>query len=295
MKKIITLVLALALLMTSVVAIAETHATPNINSFATMTVKYVGAKFARNTTYNNNPKKNDEYYEITLSKPVDRLLVNWTGKGEEPEELAVDENLKATAIVWNHKYMPGTEESYVTTYTKNNVTKKLTVNYKETVSESFTGLFEKEVVGSETIYHPLYNASTSYSPSSNHDVYTYQREYYYPTRTLDVTMKDPDGNRISWEDQVAEYMSDYPAASVFDYTIVAPQKVVDAKTGKVTWINGSIKRDAIITDGDVKPEQIQTRVATPAQTAFMTVQGEWAVYYNRAGKIVGIEYFEGQF
>ena len=39
----------------------------------------------------------------------------------------------------------------------------------------------------------------------------------------------------------------------------------------------------------------QTVVATPDQTAFMTVQGDWAVYYNRSGKIVGIELFEGQF
>ena len=38
-----------------------------------------------------------------------------------------------------------------------------------------------------------------------------------------------------------------------------------------------------------------TVIATAGDVAFMTVQGEWAVYYNRAGKIVGIEYFEGQF
>ncbi len=40
MKKVITLVLAIALVLTSVVAIAETHATPNVNSFATMKTKY---------------------------------------------------------------------------------------------------------------------------------------------------------------------------------------------------------------------------------------------------------------
>ena len=42
-------------------------------------------------------------------------------------------------------------------------------------------------------------------------------------------------------------------------------------------------------------KKLGTVIATPAQTAYMTVQGEWAVYYNRAGKIVGIEYFDGQF
>ncbi|MBQ7655330.1 MAG: hypothetical protein IJI53_05555, partial [Clostridia bacterium] len=78
MKKIVTLVLAIALLMTSVVAIAETHATPNINSFATMKVKY---------------DESNRIYTITLSKPVDRLLIKWAEKGAEPEELAVGEDL----------------------------------------------------------------------------------------------------------------------------------------------------------------------------------------------------------
>ena len=99
MKKIITLVLALALVLTSVVAIAETHATPNINTFATMKTKY-------------NEKAG--VITITLSKPVDRLLVKWAEKGAEPEELAVDENLQATALTWGHKYMPGTTQYYAT-------------------------------------------------------------------------------------------------------------------------------------------------------------------------------------
>ena len=42
-------------------------------------------------------------------------------------------------------------------------------------------------------------------------------------------------------------------------------------------------------------KKLGTVIATPAQAAFLTVQGEWAVYYNRAGKIVGIELFDGQF
>ena len=73
MKKIITLVLAVALLMTSVMAFAETKGTPNINSFAKMTTKTDEAA---------------GIITITMSKMVDRLLVNWVNKGAEPEELA---------------------------------------------------------------------------------------------------------------------------------------------------------------------------------------------------------------
>ena len=67
MKKVITLVLAIALLLTSVVALAD--GTPNINSFAKMTTK---------TSEGNG------VITITLTKPVDRLLVNWAEKGAEP-------------------------------------------------------------------------------------------------------------------------------------------------------------------------------------------------------------------
>ena len=90
MKKIITLVLALALVLTSVVAIAEAveapaapKGAPNVNSFATMKTKY---------------NEKNHIITITLSKPVDRLLVKWAEKGAEPEELAVGEDLKATAL-----------------------------------------------------------------------------------------------------------------------------------------------------------------------------------------------------
>ena len=271
MKKVITLVLALALVLTSVVAIAESveapaapKGTPNINTFATMKVKYVGGMFN-----NNNPHVGaNNYYEITLSKPVDRLLVKWAEKGAEPEELAVDENLQATAIAWGHKYMPGTFQYYATW---------VDVNQKVTYDATVLGY---DVENSETVY----NIKDKFSGHKDHVAFEYQ--YVYPEVVLDPNAP------ISIEDQIASYKAEFVGADE-DYIIVLPFEYVDA-TGKTIKVNGSIKLADKTFDG-IDPESIQTVIATPDQTAFMTVQGEWAVYYNRAGKIVGIEYFEGQF
>ena len=90
MKKIAALVLALALLCSCTLAMAESHPTPHISTFAGMSTKDHGT-----------------WIEITLTKPVDRLFVNWQGKGEKIEELAVTEDLKASVITVGHKYMPG--------------------------------------------------------------------------------------------------------------------------------------------------------------------------------------------
>ena len=90
MKKIAALVLALALLCSCTLAMAESHPTPHISTFAGMSTKDHGT-----------------WIEITLTKPVDMLFVNWQGKGEKIEELAVTEDLKASVITVGHKYMPG--------------------------------------------------------------------------------------------------------------------------------------------------------------------------------------------
>ena len=260
MKKVITLVLALALVLTSVVAIAESveapaapKGTPNINTFATMKTKY---------------NEGAGIITITLSKPVDRLLVKWAEKGAEPEELAVDENLQATALTWGHKYMPGTTQYYATW---------VDVNQKVTYDATVLGY---DVENSETVY----NIKDKFSGHEDHLAFEYQ--YVYPEVEL-----DPDAP-ISIEDQIASYKAEFVGADE-DYIIVLPFEYVDA-TGKTIKVNGSIKLADETFDG-IDPESIQTVIATPDQTAFMTVQGEWAVYYNRAGKIVGIEYFDGQF
>ena len=262
MKKVITLVLALALVLTSVVAIAETHATPNINTFATMKVKYVGGMFN-----NKNPHVGaNNYYEITLSKPVDRLLVKWAEKGAEPEELAVDENLQATAIAWGHKYMPGTTQYYATW---------VSVNHKVVMDEDYLG---KDICTSEDVYK-------DYVVSESGKTLAFEHEHLFPVRILD-SETCPDVNA-----EIEKYKSDYPTLLGY-YDIQKPTVVKDADGNDVV-IPGYIQ---LIEEYDgIDPESIQTVIATPDQAAFLTVQGEWAVYYNRAGKIVGIEYFDGQF
>ena len=239
MKKIITLVLALALVLTSVVAIAESveapaapKGTPNINTFATMKTKY-------------NEKAG--VITITLSKPVDRLLVKWAEKGAEPEELAVD--LQATALTWGHKYMPGTTQYYATW---------VDVNQKVTYDATVLGY---DVENSETVY----NIKDKFSGHEDHLAFEYQ--YVYPEVVLDPNAP------ISVEDQIASYKAEFVGADE-DYIIVLPFEYVDA-TGKTIKVNGSIKLADETFDG-IDPKSIQTVIATPGQTAFMTVQGEWA-------------------
>jgi len=268
MKKVITLVLAIALVLTSVVAIAETHATPNVNSFATMKTKY-------------NEKAG--VITITLSKPVDRLLVKWAEKGAEPEELAVGEDLKATALTWGHKYMPGTEQKTGTSIIKD------TINMGS----------HYDVEASEWVYGV---ESANYGDRSN-PAYFVQTTTKDEKWTYDYTMTDAE-----WALEQKWYKEQYPAQK---YDIVRPSHAYIEVDGKDTFGN-PIKMKQYLFDNEGNPvinegyiqgisvstktnTKLGTVVATPAQTAYMTVQGEWAVYYNRAGKIVGIEYFDGQF
>ena len=265
MKKVITLVLALALVLTSVVAIAEAveapaapKGTPNVKSFATMKTKY---------------DERNHIITITLSKPVDRLLVKWAEKGAEPEELAVDENLQATAIAWGHKYMPGTTQYYATW---------VSVNHKVVMDETYLG---KDICTSEDVYK-------DYVVSESGKTLAFEHEHLFPVRILD-SETCPD---VSAE--IDKYMSDYPIAydengDPLGYYDIQKPTVVKDEDGNDVVIPGYIQ---LIEEYDgIDPESIQTVIATPDQAAFLTVQGEWAVYYNRAGKIVGIELFDGQF
>ena len=253
MKKIITLVLALALVLTSVVAIAEAveapaapKGTPNVKSFATMKTKY---------------DERNHIITITLSKPVDRLLVKWAEKGAEPEELAVDENLQATALTWGHKYMPGTTQYYATWVSVNRLVVK---------DEVYLG---KDICKSEDVYKD-YDKKVS----GKELAFEYRTEY--PIRELD-SKTCPDVSQ-----EIAKYKRDYP--TVDGYYYIHLPTILNGK-----YIPGYIQ---LIEEYDgIDPKSIQTVIATPDQTAYMTVQGEWAVYYNRAGKIVGIELFDGQF
>jgi len=276
MKKIIALVLALALVLTSVVAIAEAveapaapKGTPNVNSFATMKTKY---------------DEKNHIITITLSKPVDRLLVNWAEKGAEPEELAVGEDLTATALTWGHKYMPGTFQYYATWGWDKYV--------EET--ESVVGV---DIATSERIY----SVKGAKMPGFDDDYCDDDPPQYYvwtkaPKRVIKAEDCLTDGKWDSkkYDKLIAEYYADYSDANKSNI-----------KKGSVVEIKPYIDENGNLVDGSIQftykchtndiNRNFQTVIATPAQTAYMTVQGEWAVYYNRAGKIVGIELFDGQF
>ena len=323
MKKVITLVLAIALVLTSVVAIAETveapaapKGTPNINSFAKMTTKY---------------NEGAGYITITLKGgKVDRLLVKWAEKGAEPEELAIDENGVATALTWGHKYMPGTEQKLGTSTIKDVNEKKM--ESKLTLIPAETG---KDIWGNEVIYPSelVYKSYTDtklgdrstpayFNQTTNKDlkwtikvvdeidgkpVYEVvkpnadwyvdvpgvpSKTYGYKTQSLDYIKKDYEttypGDTIDFL-APEKWTKEVKGTDMFGNPITVEVPIVE---GSWTYTNGYIQGYTVKTQVNKK---LGTVIATPAQTAYMTVQGEWAVYYNRAGKIVGIEYFDGQF
>ena len=329
MKKVITLVLAIALVLTSVVAIAETveapaapKGTPNINSFAKMTTKY---------------NEGAGYITITLKGgKVDRLLVKWAEKGAEPEELAIDENGVATALAWGHKYMPGTEQKLGTSTIKDvneeKIDSKVSLE-KEYKTKDIWG--NTEIVPSELVYKThidtkLGDRSTPayFNETTNKDlkwsisakevkegnktktVYTVKvpNAYDYGKEGPDEVKQYDEFETESLDYILKKYADRYPGDEI---NFVAPEKWT--KEIKGTDIFGNVvkgtedikdpKGNTVFSDGYIQGYTVKTQVnkklgtviATPAQAAFLTVQGEWAVYYNRAGKIVGIEYFDGQF
>jgi len=329
MKKVITLVLAIALVLTSVVAIAETveapaapKGTPNINSFAKMTTKY---------------NEGAGYITITLKGgKVDRLLVKWAEKGAEPEELAIDENGVATALTWGHKYMPGTEQKLGTKTIKD--VNEVKIDSKVTAEKAYE---TKDIWGntvivpSELVYKThtdtvLGDRSTPayFNQTTNKDLKWYidAEEVKDGNKTKTVyTVWVP--NAYDYEEEGPDYVTKYDwfETESLDYIqklyadrypgdeidFVAPEKWT--KETKGTDIFGNVVKgteaikdpdgNTVFSEGYIQGYTVKTQVnkklgtviATPAQTAYMTVQGEWAVYYNRAGKIVGIEYFDGQF
>ena len=259
MKKIITLVLAIALLMTSVMAIAEVHATPNINTFAKMTVKY---------------NEGNRLYTITLDKAVDRLLIKWADA--EPEELAVDENLEATAIAWGHKYMPGTTQYYAT-WSQNGGTIELDETWLgwSIVDGTDVYVLDDEPLEDNSLYYD--DDTCTFGAPFAEVTELGPKRIIYP---IDYTTNGK-FDQSKWDKVIKAYKAQYPQYK--NYEIVEPTTLNS---------NGYIQGSRVFNRIN---KAFQTVIATPDQTAYMTVQDEWAVYYNRAGKIVGIEYFDGQF
>ena len=260
--------------------------TPNINSFATMKVKFVGDQFyagrsvrPETTGFTNN------YYLITLSKAVDRLFVNWP---DGLEELAVDENLEATSIAWNHKYMPGTTQYYAT-WSQNggSITMGETINCPDLETSEYTYNFIGVVADNS-----LYNDS-NYCDSSLDGVWApvLRVTEYGPYRYFVPSeyMTDGEFDPAKWDALIAAYIAQYPQYASYDIERPTICNYDAEDIEDLPSIQGVRVFNRINTS-------FQTVIATPSQTAFITVQNGFAVYYNRAGKIVGIEpYEEGMF
>ena len=95
MKKIASLILAVVLLCSCAAALAEVPPIPNLGSFAVMTTM---------------TKKN--VISITLTKPVDKLYVNWPSD-LNVTELSVTEGLMASVNIAGQKTQPGVVKTVV--------------------------------------------------------------------------------------------------------------------------------------------------------------------------------------
>lgn len=100
MKKIVALIVAAVLLCSCAIALADVPPIPERDTFASMSTVTKNGVIA-----------------ITLTKPVDKLYVNWP-RELTVTELAVTEKLTASAYLFDHTYQPGVAK-VVQIYLKN--------------------------------------------------------------------------------------------------------------------------------------------------------------------------------
>ncbi len=246
MKKVIALIVAIALLLPSAAVFAETPPTPNINTFAKMRVKCT-----------------DKSYTFTFSKPVDRLFIKWVD-ADEPQELLIDENLRASAFRWNHKYLAGIEEHF------SNCSSLIIKQGKNILSEDIqidpaTG---KQVIEETRDYKKIQTLKMS---DDMEDIIEKFKEKY---KKYNVEIDEPEQVFVEITDENGE-------------TIALP--AVD-ENGDFIYTVGEMRAYS------VKYKYWATNIATPDQAAFITLQDdEWVVYYNRSGNIVDVQHYENQF
>ncbi len=114
MKKLICILMTLAIIMTVSASLAEVKPdVPTDTRVYSDIADYDVEDFAKLKV------KMDEFFAtVTLSKPVDSIQANWMGYQESPEELFVSEDLTANYFLLGHKYQVGTHwiNSYWTPY-----------------------------------------------------------------------------------------------------------------------------------------------------------------------------------
>lgn len=258
MKRMMTLMLACVLLTASAVAFAE--AVPPVSSFATMTTKTVKLDGDAG-----------QYYEITLSKPVDRLFVLWSDSGLE--ELAVDEDLKATTISISHPNatMPGESRIYLAVSNYYDVPEFW--NASGAAAEPVSLLKELD--------------QTLSNKDSNGKAYTQEELQQQVDRIIAL-------GKLYYQDE----LNTGAQADLFEIA-EAPQFIAvpgqDAEKDGYEII-GDLKIQIFhrYKLSDLFPEffTVPTNFAAPGDRAYAAVQGKWVVFYNRSGKIVGVSPLE---
>jgi hypothetical protein len=301
MKKIVTLVLAIALLMTSVVAIAETKATPNVKTFAELKTKM---------------NEKTHVWTLKFSKPVDKCWVLWTDKGEEPEEVAVGEDLTATVLTWSHKYMPGTKQIYGTNHATDVVTTTWIDNpaYDEATASEIKYKKDTKVAEGKRSGVVYYIDTVTKDDEWTIKEFDYKDAKGKIKSAYAVTGKTAEDDFGFLTDNIDyikyKYAVEHPGQNL---QVTAPSKVTVAQKGTNKWgetVENKVAvkqwaddEESIYVDGKIYGTttvreynpNANTVIATPDQAAIATLQGDFVVYYNRGGNIVGIETYEGQF
>lgn len=105
MKKGLVMLVALSLLCAAFPAQAWIYLPETISSYTNLPSNPHPSYFAVLRAW---PDAQDEHMmTVQLSEPVDELFVNWMGYQEEPLQLEVDENRRASFSTAGHKYQPG--------------------------------------------------------------------------------------------------------------------------------------------------------------------------------------------
>lgn len=156
MKKIASLLLALVLLSTATVALADDYA-PNLSRFAQMKTQRIG-----NVIY------------ITLTKPVDKLYVNWLGE-LRLAEVEISEDLTGMVLTSGHTYQPGVGRRNQLDETPN------FLSFRVVPAGSSPAAYAAAVAQSRTFLDEYYNVLDRRSPTAGRDGFS----YVYHTTNMD--------------------------------------------------------------------------------------------------------------
>ena len=273
MKKLITMLLALAMACTSAAALADVYVpkhiseydglpyTPALSTFAAMRTK------RERKTYWENQVYHDDYEDIVtiyLSKPVDSLIANWLGYMEEPEELEVSDELTATLDISGHKYQVGAHWTNAYEYEA----------YNQPMTENASG---KKVDSEQEQY-------AGYDPDSKRDIAfgagpatidqakdqasTYQTDWYYCVKVVEpyyAVAKELGNDQFCI---LSQYKQTTPLSQI---NVPAGFKLYKVDGYAVAWHPTYAASDGT-SDGRYT-------------VAYLTEQEDWTVAYGRNGKI----------